>query len=129
MFELDLRSREPIYEQLVAKFKQLIISRVLKPDQQLPPVRVLAGDLTVNPNTIQKAYRELEYQGYIYSLPGKGHFVQAAVSEPKTAQLKKLEQELLRIVAEMKYWGLSQDDILTLIRDTEANKGGSEAND
>lgn len=129
MFELDFRSRAPIYEQLVEKFKQLIISQVLKPDQQLPSVRILAGDLTVNPNTIQKAYRELEYQGYIYSLPGKGHFVQAAISEQQTAQLKKLERELFRVVSEMQFWGMSREDILSLIRDSVPDKGGSRAND
>ncbi|HBQ26608.1 MAG TPA: GntR family transcriptional regulator, partial [Syntrophomonas sp.] len=71
MFELDFRSRIPIYEQLVDKIIELIINNVLKPDEQLPSVRVLASELTINPNTIQKAYRELEYQGYIYSVPGK----------------------------------------------------------
>ena len=56
MFELDLRSRKPIYEQLVEKIIELIINNVLKPDQQLPSVRVLSADLAINPNTIQKAY-------------------------------------------------------------------------
>jgi len=65
MFELNLRSRAPVYEQLVEKIKELIINNVLKPDQQLPAVRVLASELTINPNTIQKAYRELEHRGYI----------------------------------------------------------------
>lgn len=54
MFELDVKSRKPIYEQLVEKIKELIINDVLKPDEQLPPVRVLALDLSINPNTIQK---------------------------------------------------------------------------
>lgn len=72
MFELDLRSRKPIYEQLVEKLKELIINEVLKPDEQLPSVRALAQQLTINPNTIQKAYRELETQRYIYSVKGRG---------------------------------------------------------
>ena len=75
MFELDTRSRKPIYEQLVDKLKELIINEVLKPDEQLPSVRQLAQELTINPNTIQKAYRELENQGFIYSQKGKGSFV------------------------------------------------------
>ena len=72
MFELDVRSRKPIYEQLVDKLKELIMNEILKPDEQLPSVRTLAQELTINPNTIQKAYRELEAQGFIYSLKGKG---------------------------------------------------------
>jgi GntR family transcriptional regulator len=129
VFELDFRSRAPIYEQLVEKFKQLIISQVLKPDQQLPSVRTLAGDLTVNPNTIQKAYRELEYQGYIYSLPGKGHFVLAVVPKQQTAQLSKLQQELLRIVSELKFLGMSEENIISLIKGSSPDKGGYEAHD
>lgn len=118
MFQLDFRSREPIYEQLVKKIKKLIVGQVLKPDQQLPSVRVLAGELTVNPNTIQKAYRELEYQGYIYSLPGKGHFVRAEVSEQQSVQLQNLQQELVRIVSEMQYLGMSREDIVSLIQES-----------
>ncbi len=66
MFDLDIRSRKPIYEQLVDKLKELIIHEVFKADQKLPSVRLLAKELTINPNTIQKAYRELEHQNYIY---------------------------------------------------------------
>ena len=60
MFDLDIRSRKPIYEQLVDKLKELIIHEVFKADQKLPSVRLLAKELTINPNTIQKAYREPE---------------------------------------------------------------------
>jgi GntR family transcriptional regulator len=115
MFELDFRSRIPIYEQMVARFKELVISSVLKPDEQLPSVRVLAGELTVNPNTVQKAYRELEHQGYIYSAPGKGHFVMPAVPGNHLARLNKLKQELARIVAELHYLGMSYQDISSVI--------------
>lgn len=72
MFELDVRSRKPIYEQLTDKVKEMILHGILQVDEQLPSVRTLSQQLTVNPNTIQKAYRELEREGYIYSLQGKG---------------------------------------------------------
>lgn len=75
MFELDVRSRKPIYEQLTDKVKEMILHGILQTDEQLPSVRTLSQQLTVNPNTIQKAYRELEREGYIYSLQGKGSFV------------------------------------------------------
>ncbi|HCF70843.1 MAG TPA: GntR family transcriptional regulator [Syntrophomonas sp.] len=128
MFELDLRSRVPIYEQMVEKFKELIINKVLQPDEQLPTVRVLAGQLTVNPNTIQKAYRELEHLGYIYSVPGKGHFVISPASEIQPARRDNLKQELLKIVAELNYLGVKQDDIVSWIKGS-GYKGGQESDD
>lgn len=125
MFQLDFRSRVPIYEQLIEKFKELIIKQVLKPDEQLPPVRVLAGELTVNPNTIQKAYRELERQGYIYSNPGKGNFVMPSIPGNQTVRLENLKMELQRMISEMHYLGMNQEDILSLIKDSiPVDKGG-----
>lgn len=125
MFELDLRSRAPIYEQLVDKIKELIINNVLKPDEQLPTVRVLASELTINPNTIQKAYRELENRGYIYSVPGKGNFVRAAVPDDNTARLQVLEREVLKNIAEMRYLGMNSQEIMALMqRSLSPDEGG-----
>ena len=75
MFILDLKSRVPIYEQLKNKTLELIMAGVLEQDSQLPSVRSLARDLGVNPNTIQKAYQDMEKEGIIYSVAGKGSFV------------------------------------------------------
>lgn len=72
---IDYRDRRPIYEQIVDRFQLLILKEVLKEDEQMPPVRKLAAEMAVNPNTIQKAYRILEQQGYIYPVKGKGNFV------------------------------------------------------
>ena len=119
MFALDFRSRTPIYEQLVEKFKELIIKKILKPDEQLPSVRVLAAELTVNPNTINKAYHKLEQEGYIYSVPGKGNFVSPDVSGIKSARVNSLKIELLNIVSELNYLGLPKKDIITLINDSK----------
>ena len=129
MFELDLRSREPIYEQLVDKIKQLIINNVLKPDEQLPAVRVLAGQLTINPNTIQKAYRELEHQGYIYSIPGKGSFVKPAVPKDNKARLQRLADELACIVAEMLYLGAPPDQIVAQVKTLLSQNRGGKSDD
>ncbi len=130
MFELDFRSRTPIYEQLVNKFKDLIISGVMKSDEQLPSVRTLAGEMTVNPNTVQKAYRELEHQGYIYSVPGKGHFVMPAVPQNQSARLDKLKLELASIVSELHYFGMDYQEISSIIKDLIPNlKGGHEQDD
>lgn len=125
MFELDLRSRLPIYEQLVEKFKELIITEVLKGDEQLPSVRVLAQQLTINPNTIQKAYRELERQGYIYSLPGKGSFVAAIAQSKNGEKLEKLKEELIKILSEAMYLGMTKEEISKIIVEVDSMvKGG-----
>lgn len=129
MFELDLRSRAPIYEQLADKITELIIKNVLKPDEQLPSVRILASELTVNPNTIQKAYRELEYRGYIYSVPGKGSFVKPAASGDNTARLQYLENEITRIIAEMLYLGMPPDEVITMIKNLLSKLKGGKMND
>lgn len=124
IFQLDLRSRLPIYEQLVEKFKELIIHHVLKPDEQLPSVRVLARDLTINPNTIQKAYGELEAQGYIYSVQGKGSFVSPAMPNPNSQRIAELQGDLVKIASELIYLGLSKSQVQKIIAEMEGSKGG-----
>jgi GntR family transcriptional regulator len=124
MFELDIRSRQPIYEQLVEKMKELIIHEVWKPNEQLPSVRLLAKELTINPNTIQKAYRELEHQGYIYSIPGKGNFV---APQPKAVNQEKIEairQQLLKLLYEAFYVGMKKEDVLALVEQARQAAGG-----
>ena len=75
MILIDYSERRTIYEQVAEKIAELIIRGVLPPESQLPSVRSLAMDLSINPNTIQRAYQELERKGYTYSVPGKGSFV------------------------------------------------------
>ena len=75
MIFIDYRDARPIYEQVVEKFRLLILRGVLCPNDRLPSVRNLAVELSINPNTIQRAYTELERQGYIYTVKGKGNFV------------------------------------------------------
>lgn len=111
MLELDIRSRKPIYEQLVDKLKELIINQILQPDEKLPSVRVLSKDLTINPNTIQKAYRELERQGYIYSVQGKGNFVVPVDLMPNEDKLKDLKKNLVTLLSEAIYLGLTNQDL------------------
>lgn len=75
MLSIDKQSSKPIYEQIIEQFKRLILTESLKPDEQIPSVRALSLDLSVNPNTVQKAYNELELNGITYSVPGVGRFV------------------------------------------------------
>ena len=112
---VDSRDRKPIYEQLIDNIKGLVLRGLLGPDAQLPSVRALAGELAINPNTIQKAYTELERDGVIYSLPGRGRFV-----SPDTAALRESSRrELLRqcgeLLARLYETGVTVDDVLELI--------------
>ena len=72
MISLNYRDSRPIYEQIKDGLRKLIVTGAMQPDEKLPSVRALATQLSINPNTIQRAYNELETEGYIYSVPGKG---------------------------------------------------------
>ncbi len=75
MILIDYNDKRPIYEQIAGRFQALIISGVMEADEKLPSVRTLAVELSINPNTIQRAYGELEKVGFIYTVKGKGNFV------------------------------------------------------
>ena len=96
MFHVDTMSREPIYEQLIRQTEDLVLSGLLKAGDQLPSVRGLSIELAVNPNTIQRAYVELERQGYIYTVKGKGSFV-----ADNTVMKENRKKEVLLQVSDM----------------------------
>lgn len=75
MIIIDYSDKRPIYEQIAERFQTLIINGIMEADEQLPSVRTLAVELSINPNTIQRAYAELERDGFIYSVKGRGNFV------------------------------------------------------
>ena len=117
MITVDLRSRKPIYEQIVDNVKYLVLSGLLKPDEQLPAVRKLAVDLTINPNTIQKAYTILETQQIVYSIPGRGIFISGQLDD--LLSLKRLEiiSSLKSQLEEASSLGISKDEIISLVTD------------
>ena len=97
MIAIDYQDRRPIYEQIVDRYEKLIIKGVLEPDTQMPSVRQMASDLSINPNTIQKAYAILESRGFIYPVKGRGNFVSgnaALAEQKKTVWLEKMDQHL-----------------------------------
>ncbi len=96
MIILDYKDRRPIYEQVIEKLEELMLLGVLKENDPLPSVRSLATDLSINPNTIQRAYTELERRGYIYVVKGKGSFV-----AENSAMKENKKKELLIQVSEM----------------------------
>lgn len=108
MILIDYKDRRPIYEQIVERFEDLILKGALDPDSQLPSVRNLAMDLSINPNTIQRAYMELERKGFIYSVKGKGSFISA---NDRLIQGKKDEifHAIIRMVKEAKEIGITEE--------------------
>lgn len=95
MIVIDYQNLKPIYEQIVERFQMLIVKGIMEADTKMPSVRSLATELSINPNTIQKAYTILEQQGYIYPVKGKGNFVsgnQALKEEQKTVFFEKLKK-------------------------------------
>ncbi len=121
MFQVDFASRVPIYEQLCTNIIKLASAGVIKSGDKLPPVRTLASQLGINPNTVAKAYRELESDGYIYSTVGRGSFLTDKLSE-NSAQ-KMLAYDKLKEAAKNAYlFGVSKDEMLQIIDNTF--KGG-----
>ncbi|MCR4600210.1 MAG: GntR family transcriptional regulator [Clostridia bacterium] len=124
MLQIDLKSRKSIYEQVVDDYRALIIKGVMKPGEKMPSVRELSRELTVNPNTVQKAYRELERLGYINTVAGKGCFVaekQNAV--PDSGRVAMVINEIRALVTELMYMGLSREDVSVKIGEI-LNEGG-----
>ena len=111
MFKIDLKSKKSIYEQIIDGFKEEIVCGKILPDEKIPSVREMASQLTVNPNTIQKAYAELEKQGFIYSLPGRGNFVSAQTFKADPRQLEEIYSRIEDMLKELKYLGVSDRDI------------------
>lgn len=116
VIQLDYKDRKPIYEQICEKFKGLITSGVLKPDEKVPSVRELAQTLTINPNTIQKAYRELETDGYIYTIVGKGSFVATLSSNFNQARFDQLSVEMEKLVQEYVYINVPLEKLLESVQ-------------
>ncbi len=111
MFELDLKSRKSIYEQVMDNLKEQIMTGTLQAGDKLPSVRELSKAITVNPNTIQKAYRELERQGYIYTTSGVGTFV-ADRSQVHTDQraLESAKKNFDEAFRQLLYLGLTYQE-------------------
>jgi len=117
MFQLDLKSRKSIYEQVVDNLKGLIVSGALMSDEKLPSVRDLSKMLTVNPNTIQKAYSRLENLKYIYSVSGLGTFVSDLTGiEPDAHKIDEIKSRIRADIMELSYLGTPLEEINAIIK-------------
>lgn len=116
LIELNYRDSKPIYEQIEDSYKKLIINGALKVDEKLPSVRSLATKLSINPNTIQRAYNELEAAGYLYSVPGKGSYV---ASKPKanSERIEGLKARIRELIEELRFYNISDEEIFEMVRE------------
>ena len=120
MLHIDYRDPHPIYEQVKEGLKRLMVTGGLAEGEKLPSVRALASSLAINPNTIQRAYNELEGEGYIYSVPGKGSFA-AANAAADSARRAELMTQVRELLSELRYLGVSQQELLALVKEVTAS--------
>jgi GntR family transcriptional regulator len=117
-FVLDGRSRVSTYMQLVLQVKQALRVGLLRPGDQLPRVREVAGSLAINPNTVLKAYRELEIEGLAEGRPGVGTFITRTLAGPSLASQVDLREDLVTWLRKAESAGLAREDITALIDTT-----------
>lgn len=122
MFTMRLQGGAPIYEQLRERITEMIINGEMKEGEKLPAVREIAKQLTINPNTVQKTYAELERQGLIYSVPAKGSYV-----SPRSKYIGGISRQVTddfsqAVMAALSH-GLSKEDMLKIINDVSSEQG------
>lgn len=122
MIQLDLKDPRPLYEQIKYKIKDLIISGVITPGEKIPSVRELAQSLTINPNTIQKAYKDLESEGIIYSVKGKGNFISQLDKSSIDTRRNELFAEIAKTTEELIYLQTDEQSVLDVIQNIYRQK-------
>lgn len=114
--EINLQSRTPLYRQIKGSFRRMAALGLISAHQQIPSVRQLAMELGINPNTVQKAYRELEQEGLIYALPGKGNFL-SDQGDPKEIQREEIRRHFREVVRLAWQAGIEDPDLHSLLDD------------
>lgn len=108
MIQLNYRDVRPFYEQIKDEIRRMVIAGAVETDEKLPSVRELAARLTINPNTIQRAYRELEQEGYIYRVRGKGTYA-APQAQVQDERVRMLQQQYEQVVTELLYLNIPRE--------------------
>lgn len=129
-FHVSTSSRLPIYQQLVQQIREAIARGELQPEQPLPSVRQLSRDLVINPNTVARAYTELERDGLVITRPGRGNYVAQPRQElTKAARERRLTEQLDAWLTEAVHLGFSAQQVLQLVRERSGqfqwNAGGA----
>lgn len=128
MIIIDYTDRRPIYEQIVERFQSLVLCGVLEKDAPLPSVRNLAMELSINPNTIQRAYTELERRGVIYAVKGKGNFV-ADMQAVRMLREKEVKEEAGHLVRKAREAGMTKEVLERLLAEAWNNEKTSLSDD
>lgn len=115
MINLDYQSRVPIYEQIIKEIERYVALGLLKPEQQIPSIRELAGSLGINPNTVKKAYSILEQKGTIVTLSTKGTFISIKTDKIIENTINERILEIKEKIKEIEKLGISKDEIIKRI--------------
>ena len=126
LITVDLRDRKQLYEQLIDNIKALILAGDLNRDDKLPSVRSLAKELGINPNTIQKAYTELERCGIIMTMPGRGSVVLAERESLRNEMSGKLENAMKALAREMRESGIDREEFVRAAEEAWDRTGGKQ---
>lgn len=121
MFQIDTMSRMPIYEQVVNQLEYFVLNGILKEGEQIPSVRNLSVDLSINPNTIQKAYFELDKRGIIQSVPGRGCFVTDSAKDILSAKKREQLADLKILVNELALAEVRKEEVISCIEEVYDN--------
>ena len=117
MIQIDLSDHRPLYEQIKDKIKELIITGAVVENEKIPSVRELAQQLTINPNTIQRAYKDLELEGFIYSIRAKGSFAAPVSHIMKKTQMEELKAEFADNLRQACFLGVPKDELIKTINE------------
>ena len=128
MIFLDQMDRRPIYEQIAEKMSELMIRGALSENSPLPSVRNLAAELSINPNTVQRAYIELEREGYIYSIKGKGSFV-SPLDDIRGRKCEELLSEIRADIGKAVQAGIKEEELIAEVRDIYSQAKGEKEHD
>lgn len=121
MFVVDVMSRVPVYEQIIKQVEEQVLTGILKEGDKLPSVRSLSVKLSINPNTIQKAYTELDRRQLIITVPGKGSFISEKAIEIVGANSREKMTELNKIIRELALAGVTKEEIINNIEEVFNN--------
>lgn len=121
MFVVDVMSRVPVYEQIIKQVEEQVLTGILKEGDKLPSVRSLSVKLSINPNTIQKAYTELDRRQLIITVPAKGSFISEKAIEVVGANSREKMTELNKIIRELALAGVTKEEIINNIEEVFNN--------
>ena len=126
MFVIDVMSRVPVYEQIIKQIEEQVLTGILKEGDKLPSVRSLSVKLSINPNTIQKAYTELDRRQLIITVPGKGSFISQKAVEVVGASSREKIPELAKIIRDLALAGVTKDEIIRNVNEVFEEMEGEE---